>query len=257
MTTRPTEEDRIQFLTSLKGAIEAVTQRLESTENNLAKTESAVTDVSVKLTNTTDTVNSLSTLWTASIERHEKLISEANESVRFISKQLNEFKEETDRFKQYSKGIDENLEGRFTNFKERLENLNRTLEILETGIKGIRDADLVRINEKIRELPNIESIRQELSNSTSPLASKSDLNSLALKVSNIEGAVNSHFRNNLIGLFIALATIIGTNVVAYYTFVSKIDSARLSPIQNAPSSPATSNPTNTATPSPSPTTSTP
>lgn len=250
MTTIPTEQDRIQFLTSLKAAMEAVTQELESTKSSLVETASTVddvsarvTDVSARLTNTTDTVNSLSTLWKASFDRYEKVINEANGSVKFLGKQLNEFKEETDRFKNYSKGIDENLEGRFINFRERFENLSRTLEILETGIKGIRETDLNRINEKIKELPNLESLRQELSNSTSPLVTRNDFSSLVAKVSGIEGAVNSHFRNNLIGLFIALVTIVGTNVVSYYTFALKVDSLRMSPVQNVPSLQATPAPT--------------
>lgn len=258
MTTRPTEEERIQFLSSLKGVIENITKELEDTKKKLSETTAEVANVSVNLRSTTDTVDSLSVLWKNSTNSYIKLINEATASANSLSKQLADFKEEVDRFKQHSKGIDENLEVRFTNFKERFDNLGRALEILETGIKGIRDTDLGRINDRIRELPSLESIRQELSNSTSPLVSKNDFNALSTKVSNIEGSVNSHFRNNLVALFIALVTIIGTNVLAYYTFISRIDSIRTSPSQNVPSStPASPQPTSTATPSPSPVSPTP
>ncbi|MGA9379174.1 MAG: hypothetical protein WBV73_10430 [Phormidium sp.] len=239
MTTKPTEEQRIEFLTSLKKVIEGITEELESTKNSLAKNVSEIIALSSKVTSTALTVEQLSNLWISS-----------NDSVKTLNKQLSDFKEEVDRFKQYSKGIDETLEGKFTVFKERLENLSRTLDILETGIKGIRETDLDRINEKIKDIPSLEIIRRELSNSTSPLVTKNDFSLLAEKVSNIDGAVSSHFRNNLIGLFLALVTIIGTNVVAYYTFASKVDSIRMmSPVQNTPSSPKIPTSTNTATPS--------
>lgn len=47
----------------------------------------------------------------------------------------------------------------------------------------------------------------------------------------------------MITLFLALTTIIGTNVVSYYTFVSKIDSLKTtSPLQSSPV-PTNSSPT--------------
>ena len=72
---------------------------------------------------------------------------------------------------------------------------------------------------------SVESIRKELSTSTSPLITKDDFRSLEKKVSHIEGAVSSHFRNSLVSIFIALATIIATNVVTYYTLASKVENA--------------------------------
>jgi chromosome segregation ATPase len=99
MTTKPTEEERIQVLESLRGAMQAVTEKLQSVETNL--------------TYTAGQLETQSALWKAATERYERLISEANGSVRSIEKQLDEFKKETDRFKQYSSGIDENLKERF------------------------------------------------------------------------------------------------------------------------------------------------
>jgi chromosome segregation ATPase len=225
--TELTIQQRYELLNKLSEAVGVVTKELEATKTKLALTS--------------DTVSSYTTLWGESIKNYEELRRSINESVEALKKQVSEYKEETDRFKQYSKGIDENLESRLTNFKERFENLNRTLEILEQGVKAIRETDLDRISERIKELPNLEAIRNELSNSTSPLVTKNDFNSLGQKVANIEGAVNSHFRNNIVGLVLALATIIGTNVVAYYTFVSKIDS--LKPPVTSQGSPSPSKPT--------------
>ncbi|MFM7788422.1 MAG: hypothetical protein ACKO90_09790, partial [Microcystis panniformis] len=144
-------------------------------------------------------------------------------------------KKETDRFKQYSSGIDENLKERFQIFAEKFDNQGKSLGLLETSISRIRELDLDRINDKVKELPSLEVIRRELSNSTSPLVSKDDFNKLSQQVSKIEGSVESYFRNNMITLFLALTTIIGTNVISYYTFVSKIDSLRTtSPLQSSP-----------------------
>ena len=102
------------------------------------------------------------------------------------------------------------------------------------------------IDKSIKELPNLETIRKELSNSTSPLVTKNEFSSLENKVSNIEGAVNSHFRNNLIALLFSLATIVLTQLSFYNIFISKIDSMRTTITPT--SSPASAN---TATPSPS------
>lgn len=233
--TELTIQERYELLNKMTKAIGVITEELEATKKNL--------------TLTSDTVSSYTTLWGESIKNYEELRHNINTSVEALKQQIAEYKEETDRFKQYSKGIDENLEARLTNFKERFENLNRTLEILEKDIKAIREIDLDRINDRIKELPNLEAIRNELSNSTSPLVTRNDFNSLGQKVANIEGAVNSHFRNNLIGLVIALASIIGTNVVAYYTFVSKIDSLKPSttsqgsPLPASTAAPSVSKPT--------------
>jgi tetrahydromethanopterin S-methyltransferase subunit B len=233
--TELTIQQRYEFLQKQSEVIAAITERIKTVES--------------KLTLTSDTINSYTTLWGESIKNYEDLRHNINESVGALKEQIAEYKEETDRFKQYAKGIDENLEARLTNFKERFENLNRTLEILEKGVKAIRETDLDRINERIKELPKLEAIRNELSNSTSPLVTKNDFNSLGQKVANIEGAVNSHFRNNIIGLVLALATIIGTNVIAYYTFVSKIDSLK-PPVtsQGSPSPASTTNPLSKPTP---------
>jgi hypothetical protein len=40
MTTKPTEEERIQVLESLRGAMQAVTEKLQSVETNLTYTDS-------------------------------------------------------------------------------------------------------------------------------------------------------------------------------------------------------------------------
>ena len=229
MTTKPTEEERIQVLESLRGAMQAVTEKLQSVETNL--------------TYTAGQLETQSALWKAATERYERLISEANGSVRSIEKQLDEFKKETDRFKQYSSGIDENLKERFQIFAEKFDNQGKSLGLLETSISRIRELDLDRINDKVKELPSLEVIRRELSNSTSPLVSKDDFNKLSQQVSKIEGSVESYFRNNMITLFLALTTIIGTNVISYYNFVSKIDSLKTtSPLQSSPV-PTNSSPT--------------
>jgi DNA repair exonuclease SbcCD ATPase subunit len=210
--TEITVQERYELLQKLTKAVEAIKNELEDTKN--------------KLTVTTETVSTYNTLWNDSVRNYEKLQNNINAAVQSLEKQIAEYKEETDRFKQYSKSIDENLEIRFTYFKERLDNFNKTLEIIDNSVKAIREIDLERINERIVGLPSLESIRKELSDSTSPLVTKDDFRTLENKVSHIEGAVSSHFRNSLISLFIALATIIATNVVAYYTFVSKVDSNR-------------------------------
>jgi hypothetical protein len=240
--TEQTIQERFQLLNKLAHSVELVTKELESTKKELEATKD-------KLAATSDTVSNYTIFWGESIKKFETFHTGIDESVEALKIQISEYKEETDRFKQYSKGIDENLEARLTNFKERFEILNRTLEILERDVKAIREIDLDRIIERIKELPKLEAIRNELSNSTSPLVTKNDFNSLDRKVANIEGAVNIHFRNNLIGLLLALATIIGTHVVAYYTFVSKIDTLKQpvtsqgSPPPASNTAPSSSNPT--------------
>jgi chromosome segregation ATPase len=141
MTTKPTEEERIQVLESLRGAMQAVTEKLQSVETNL--------------TYTAGQLETQSALWKAATERYERLISEANGSVRSIEKQLDEFKKETDRFKQYSSGIDENLKERFQIFAEKFDNQGKSLGLLETSISRIRELDLDRINDKVKELPSL------------------------------------------------------------------------------------------------------
>ncbi|WP_019502692.1 hypothetical protein [Pseudanabaena sp. PCC 6802] len=149
MTTKPTEEDRIQFLNSLKTVIDKIGEELKDTRDKLALTA--------------DKQEILFSMWEAAKGEHEKLIREANESVRAIDKKLDEFKDETDRFKKYSSSIDDNLKDRFQIFVEKFNNQGKALELLETSLKGIRELDLDRINEKVKELPSLEVIRKELS----------------------------------------------------------------------------------------------
>ncbi|MGB3512574.1 MAG: hypothetical protein WBA93_25820 [Microcoleaceae cyanobacterium] len=246
MTTQLTEQERYQLLSSLSDAIKAIEKELEATKN--------------KLTTTADTINSYTVLWSESTKNYEKLDRDIKTSVEALKRQIADYKEETDRFKQYSKGIDENLEvrlknfnDRFENFNDRFENFKRILEILEREVKSIREIDMDRINERIRELPSFEAIRQELSNSTSPLVTKTDFNSLENKVSKIEGSVNTHFRINLISMFLTLVIIILTNVGMYIamhkTIISKLDSMSTkntqqnSPTPRNPTMPSPSKPT--------------
>ena len=228
-TAELTIQQQYELLKKLSENVKLITEELRVTKNELA--------------NTTDVINSYTIPWSESIKNYEKIHHDINPLVEALKKQVGDSKEETDRFKQYLKGIDENLEARLTNFKERFENLHRTLEILEQNVKSIREIDLNSISERIKKLPNLETIRKELSNSTTPLVTESDFNSLEQKVSNVKGSLNSHFRNSLIGLFILFATIIGSQVVAYYTIISKIEA-----VSTPENSSAT---TNTVIPSPS------
>jgi chromosome segregation ATPase len=225
--TELTIEQRYELINKLIDTVEVITKELEASKNQATLTAS--------------TIGTYTTLWGESVKNYEDLRRKIDESVEAIEKQVADYKEETDRLKQYSKGIDDNLEARLTIFKERFENLNRTIEILDRQMRVDLNAmrmDLNWINERIKELPNLEIIRNELSNSTSPLVTKNDFNALEQKIANIEGAVNSHFRNNIVGLVAVLATIISTNVLAYYTFVAKIDSLK-QPVtsQTSPSPP--------------------
>ena len=231
-TAELTIQQQYELLKKLSENVKFITEELRVTKNELA--------------NTTDVINSHTIPWSDSIKNYEKIYHDINPLVEALKKQVGESKEETDRLKQYLKGIDENLEARLTNFKERFENLHRTLEILEQNVKSIREIDLNSISERIKKLPNLEIIRKELSNSTTPLVTESDFNSLEQKVSNVKGSLNSHFRNSLIGLLIVFATIIGSQVVAYYTIISKIEA--MGTVSTPENSSAT---TNTIIPSPS------
>lgn len=214
MTTKPTEEERIQFLDSLKKAIESITERLEETNTRIDATEK-------KLDRQVD-------IWEATTSKTNRSIEDAEELVREIGRKLDEFRSEASHSGSYYAEVNDTLKERFQLFVERFDNQGRTLQILEDAIRGVREIDLDRVNERLKELPSLEVIRRELSNSTSPLVSRNDFVSLSNQVSKLEGSVSSHFRNNLIGILLTLATIVGTNIFTYSTLASKVDSIETS-----------------------------
>lgn len=207
--TKITPEERYALLDSMIAAVKTIQAELADTKN--------------KLTSTADTVSSYNALLGDAANKNKELQDRVETAVKSIEKQLAGYRDEADRLRQYSQDIDQTIETRLTLIQERFDNLNKTLDVVSSNVNATREIDLVRMNDRITDLPNLESIRKELSTAASPLTTKNDFRDLEVKVSHIEGSVNSHFRNSLISLFLALATMIATNVVTFATFSSKVE----------------------------------
>lgn len=179
MTTKLTEQERYILLQKMTEAMANVTQAIDKINDRLSNTE-------IKLEVTQQDFNNSNQVLNTSVEE--------------LKKHLNTFREDTEHFRRYSNEINKILELKLTSFGEKFDNFNRSLELLEQkiesnshAIQGLRQDDIYQINEKLNNIPTLENIINELTNDNSPLATKKELQSLAITVAEINGKLSTNF----------------------------------------------------------------
>lgn len=176
---------------------------------------------------------------------------ENKEFAKGFEQSLNEFKAELKGLRadlefsvRSSKGSTANIEERIENSKERFALLDKRLSLIQTDIDGIRQNDLVRVSEAIKECPTLKGLLEELAKSTSPLANKSDLELVKQEVSGVKqevsklgGIIEGYLKAGLIAIALTLLTgIISVFSIFFTKFISPTSIPAPTPSsQSAPS----------------------
>lgn len=197
MSTKLTEQERYELLQKLTDAIRVVSKSIDDINNKLVRTEVDLELTKTELTSTSQGI-------TVAISQFEK--------------QINIFKKDIENFKKYSNEINNVLELKLTNFGEKFDNLNRSFELLEQkiesnshAIKRLRQDDLDKINEKLKNIPTLQDLTKELVNENSPLATQKEMQDLALKVAEINGKLSTNFW----GIVVTLISVLGGILLIY------------------------------------------